>query len=52
MDKKVFIMPRSKLAKKLGVSPTTAWNILKQLEKDKVLKSYFSKGVASLYITS
>ena len=50
MGLKVFIAPRRKLCKVLGVSPTTAWRQLKKLEKDKSIKSWYSHGRPNIYV--
>jgi len=50
-DNKVhsFIMPRRKLSKLLGVSPSTAWRKIQKLRKDKSINWYYCHGLPNIY---
>ena len=47
---RIFIAPRRKLSKLMGVSPSTIYYRIQKLQKDKKLVSFYSNGRASLYI--
>ena len=47
---RICTAPRRKIAKKLGIHPSTIWRGLKTLQGSKKIRSYFSNGSASLHI--
>jgi DNA-binding Lrp family transcriptional regulator len=47
---KMFIAPRRRLAKVMGISPTAVWKRLQKLQKQKEIIGYYSNGRASLYV--
>ena len=46
----ICVFSRRKWAKKLGVSASCIWYIIKKLQKSKKIISYYSKGRNSLYL--